>query len=41
MQMEPVATRDRGALLPVAVSTGLFTSEEAELLLRGVLDALE
>ena len=40
MQIEHVDTRDRVALLSIAVSTGLFSSEEAELLLGGVLDGL-
>lgn len=40
MQIETVNKQDREALLAVAVSTGLFTSEEAEGLLGGVLDGL-
>lgn len=40
MQLERVVNQDRGALLAISVSTGLFTSEEAEGLLGGVLDGL-
>jgi ribosomal protein S18 acetylase RimI-like enzyme len=40
MQVETVVNQDREALLAVAVSTGLFTSAEAEGLLGGVLDGL-
>jgi ribosomal protein S18 acetylase RimI-like enzyme len=40
MRIEPVAIQNRGALLSIAVSTGLFTSEEADFLLGGVLDRL-
>jgi ribosomal protein S18 acetylase RimI-like enzyme len=40
MQIETVINQDRQALIAIAVSTGLFTSEEAEGLLGGVLDGL-
>lgn len=38
--MEPVRDDERGALLGLAVDTGLFTIEDAESLLGGVLDSL-
>jgi ribosomal protein S18 acetylase RimI-like enzyme len=41
MQIEPVANQDRSALLSIAVSTGLFTSEDAASLLGSVLDGLD
>jgi ribosomal protein S18 acetylase RimI-like enzyme len=40
MLIESVTPQDRGQLLLVAVSTGLFTSEEAESLLGEILDGL-
>lgn len=40
MHVEPVSPTDRGALLAVATRTGLFTAEDAEGLLGGVLDGL-
>lgn len=40
MAIESVATSDRIALLSIAVSTELFSCEDAELLLGGVLDGL-
>lgn len=40
MQIDTVVNQDREALLAIAVRTGLFTSDEAESLLGGVLDGL-
>ena len=40
MQIDAVQPQDREALLEIAVRTGLFTPEEAEGLLGGVLDEL-
>ena len=40
MHIETAQTQDRDALLGIAVRTGLFTPEEAEGLLGGVLDEL-
>lgn len=40
MHVEPVSSTDRSTLLAVATHTGLFSAEDAEGLLGGVLDAL-
>ena len=40
MQIEPVSPADRVTLLTVATRTGLFSAEDAESLLGGVLDGL-
>jgi ribosomal protein S18 acetylase RimI-like enzyme len=40
MHIETVVEQNRGALVAIAVRTGLFTPEEAEGLLGGVLDGL-
>ena len=40
MVIESATLKDRGHLLSIAVSTGLFTAEEAESLLGEVLDGL-
>jgi ribosomal protein S18 acetylase RimI-like enzyme len=40
MTAEPVAPSDRSQLLAIAVATGLFTADEADGLLGGVLDQL-
>lgn len=40
MLIESVKSEDRKQLLSVATSTGLFTAEEAESLLGGVIDSL-
>lgn len=40
MIIEPVRNDERGALLSLAVDTGLFSPENAEGLLGGVLDSL-
>jgi ribosomal protein S18 acetylase RimI-like enzyme len=40
MHLETVAPHDRTRLLEVAVATGLFSADDAERLLGGVLDAL-
>jgi ribosomal protein S18 acetylase RimI-like enzyme len=40
MVITPVSAHERPALLRLAVDTGLFTSEDAEQLLGGVLDSL-
>lgn len=40
MIISPIQEHEREALLGLAVSTGLFTSEDAEGLLGGVVDAL-
>lgn len=41
MKIEPVQARDRRRLLDVAIATGLFEPEDAEMLLGGILTALE
>jgi ribosomal protein S18 acetylase RimI-like enzyme len=40
MYIESVTSKDRGSLLAIATSTGLFTPEEAEALLGDVIDKL-
>jgi ribosomal protein S18 acetylase RimI-like enzyme len=41
MNLQPASAADRSTLLEVAVSTALFTTEDAEALLGGILDQLQ
>jgi hypothetical protein len=38
MYIEPIVLADRATLIAIAIKTGLFTLEEAESLLGGILD---